>query len=201
MARSRSIGYYPAEFLTATEDIMLKGQKILITMADKASAEKLRGQFYAFVGAGHRAQQDIETRKLNQEQEKKKFGHAITELTEEQKRNAHLGHLAAKILITVKEEANGTVLMTWQKRDESWQAVALMNGMRVGSAREEAAAKEVEAEALRRETQRQLEKELQEVDRKLREEAALTGAEPPAESGIPSHESLTAKYGFRGRRR
>ena len=130
MARSKDMTYYPEDYFKVVDEVVLQGLEVEILIPDQKTGEKQRGQFYAFVGAGQNTIAQLEDLKRLQAEEVKRFGKSVANISPLLVKNAEIAEFAKKVLVTIRQDESGQWVMTYRKRDNSWQAQLLRSGTR-----------------------------------------------------------------------
>ena len=111
MPRSKSLSHYPTRYAEIVQDCAVRGKRIEVPVETTLHATKLRGHFYAFVGAVKRDARLLDTRGPPW---------AAHELGIKE-----LAAQTSMVLVSIEE-----CLCVFENRERSWQAQALL-GARV----------------------------------------------------------------------
>ena len=119
MPKVKDIRHFPPEFLDYTEKAGVGGEKMVVPIPDSKTGWKLRGAYYAFIGALRRqaylyevaGDDSLEARKI-----------------------MDLAKVSFRVMVylepQVKDQPNGPWTCTWQNRENSWQE-QLLQGAKV----------------------------------------------------------------------
>lgn len=116
MPRSKAIHHYPKQYGDIIEGCAIRAEKLTIPATSRMEAMKLRGHFYAYVGALRRTSREI----LD-----KARARALTEGEEEIIERAKQSEM---VLVMIDEDQAG-VRVAFCNREESWQAKMLARGV------------------------------------------------------------------------
>lgn len=109
MPRSHSLSHYPSRYGEIIREVAVAGKRAEVPCDGQPTAAKLRGHFYAYVGALRREARGIKTAAPT-------AGEAdILELSAQ----------SAMVLVTIEILSDGRVGLVFQNRENSWQAKAL----------------------------------------------------------------------------
>lgn len=111
MPRSKALSHYPAKYGEIVEAAAVRGEETVVPLADAQHALKLRGHFYAYVGALRR-----EARAL-----KARSGLFSSGEQETLERAAQ----SEMVLVQVEVLPSGHAQVVFCNREASWQAQAL----------------------------------------------------------------------------
>lgn len=113
MPRSRNLAHYPARYAKVIRECAVRNisSRLTFQQKDKGKALSMRGHFYAYIGV-----LKGEARRI--------AGKTSVPSAGEQD-IAELAKQAEMVMLTVEEESNGIIVLTWQNREHSWQALAL----------------------------------------------------------------------------
>ena len=130
MPRSKAIHHYPRQYGEIVEGCALRGERLTIATATRLEAAKLRGHFYAYVGALRRTALEIELRAGERR------------LTAGEEEIINRARQSEMVLVMVQDLPDGTAEIAFCNREESWQARMLARGQLTTVSPQPASAKE-----------------------------------------------------------
>lgn len=113
MPRTKNVAHYPREYWDIIEKVATEGKTMRIPCDSRTDALKLRGHFYAFVGAMRAHAEKGETEHKRLEGLK---GSAL-QMGEELRRTLDLATASSRVLVQVEDQS-----LAFINRDDSWQA-------------------------------------------------------------------------------
>jgi hypothetical protein len=117
MPHSRKVSHYPDEYADILRQAVASTGTTTMDFDTRLEAIKLRGHFYAYIGALRREERRIA---------------ASNEITSQDRDLLDLARLADKLLIQVVQKPGGTATLEFMARDRSWQAEKAREALRSG---------------------------------------------------------------------
>lgn len=112
-SKAKMLSYYPTAYREILKNVVQGGQEYLLDSPDRMRANKLRGQFYAYVGVLRREATAISV-------------HAdMRALSPHEQEIQELARLSSQLMISVEDCQDGTALLRFTTREQSWQAQML----------------------------------------------------------------------------
>jgi hypothetical protein len=111
--QAKSLSYYPANYAVVIRNAIQGNKEQGLDLPDRAQANRLRGQFYAYVGVLKR-----EAASLGLQSELRRLAESEQEVME-------LALLSTKLMISIEDKPEGGVLVKFTNREQSWQAQAI----------------------------------------------------------------------------
>lgn len=135
MRKIKDANYFPDYYRELVDNVTL-GKIARVPLESETLARKLRGQFYAFVGCLKNVAAELGDLQIKQAKEEERLGKgkSFVEITPAMKLDAARSSNSARVLVTIRpmEEAERVqrgwpqgVILSFMKRDDSWQMQAL----------------------------------------------------------------------------
>lgn len=187
MARSRAIEHYPAEYLRLVERVGEELESVEMKLPDRIAAMKVRGHFYAFVGALRKAKSDAVEARVKRAREEASLGKALTLENPNSETYIRLADVVDKVMITITKEG-----LLFQRRENSWQAQLLRQALEASGTHSTINGLVDPAEAERRMREKFVEGKGLEPVPPVRQEMPL-----PAGTSAEEMNAKLERYGFR----
>lgn len=115
MAKAKQLSYYPTNYADVMRNAIQGGKEQLLDAPDRVVANRLRGQFYAYIGVLRREATAISIQA------------GLRQLSAHEEEILELAKMSVKLMISVEDTADGKALMKFTNRDMSWQAQMIAN--------------------------------------------------------------------------